>query len=69
MVIVPPYCGEPRLFHQFPVDVVVVTTVVGVVVAFDVFDLVQDGKTNDNAIRQLSKTQITPFFTLTSFVI
>ena len=27
MVIVPPYCGVPRLSHQFPVEVVV--TVVG----------------------------------------
>jgi len=38
-------------------------------VVFDVFDLVQDGKTNDNANRQLSKTKIIPFFTLTSFFI
>jgi len=33
-VIAPPYCGTPRLFHQFPVEVVVaavVTTAVDVV--------------------------------------
>ena len=28
MVIVPPYCGVPRLSHQFPVEVVVTAVVV-----------------------------------------
>jgi hypothetical protein len=32
MVIVPPYIGEPRLSHQFPVEVVVAVTVVAEVV-------------------------------------
>lgn len=36
MVIVPPYCGVPRLSHQFPV-VVVVTAAVAVVVVVFVF--------------------------------
>jgi hypothetical protein len=30
MVIVPPYCGVPRLSHQFPVPVVVTAAVVEV---------------------------------------
>ena len=33
MVIVPPYCGVPRLSHQFPVAVVVTAAVAVVVVA------------------------------------
>jgi len=45
MVNVPPYCGVPRLSHQFPVAAVVVVAVVAVVsmVAVDVVDTVVGG--------------------------
>ena len=39
-VNVPPYCGVPRLSHQFPVVVVVVTSVVTGVVVDDEVDMV-----------------------------
>jgi hypothetical protein len=35
-VIVPPYCGVPRLSHQFPVEVVVAAVVTGADVVVDV---------------------------------
>ena len=38
-VIVPPYCGVPRLSHQFPVEVVVAE----VVIAADVVEAVVEG--------------------------
>jgi len=34
-VIVPPYCGVPRLSHQLPVEVVVTVDVAGVEVVVD----------------------------------
>jgi len=92
MVIVSPYCGLPKLSHQFPVTAVVVAViVVGVVVVVlvlvvlvgedvvvsvdvvvdvgvDVVVLViQDAKTRDATMRQLSAIQITPLFILISF--
>ena len=81
--ISPPYCGLPRLSHQFPVVAVVVAVVVGGVVVLvvvvlvvvvvvlvvdvgvevdDVVFVVQDAKTKDATIRQLSAIQITPLF-------
>lgn len=35
-MIVPPYCGVPRLSHQFPVEVVVAAVVTGADVVVDV---------------------------------
>ena len=35
-VIVPPYCGVPRLSHQFPAEVVVAAVVTGADVVVDV---------------------------------
>jgi hypothetical protein len=35
-VIVPPYCGVPRLSHQFPVEVVVAAVVIEADVVVDV---------------------------------
>ena len=87
--ISPPYCGLPRLSHQFPVVAVVVVLVVDVggavvvvvvlvvvvvvVVDFDVVVvvdvvLVQDTKTSDITMRQVSAIQIVPLFIHTSFI-
>jgi hypothetical protein len=86
---VPPYCGVPRLFHQFPVTgvvvavvvvgavvlvvvVVVVLVVVGVEVVcigaeVDVVVLLQDAKTSDVTMRQVSNPQIILLFIRTSY--
>jgi hypothetical protein len=86
----PPYCGVPRLSHQFPVVTVVVVLVVetGVVVVvvvvvfvvvvvlpgevdIDVVGVVvslQDAKTIDITMRQVSAIQIVPLFIHTSFI-
>jgi hypothetical protein len=39
IVIVPPYCGLPRLSHQFPVAVVVTVAVAVAVAVVDVVDV------------------------------
>ena len=79
---VPPYVGVPSLSHQFPVTVVVVEVEVGgavVVVVVVVVDvgvdvvvvvvLLQDAKTIDVTMRQVSAIQIAPFFIHTSLYI
>jgi len=78
----PPYCGLPRLSHQFPVTAVVVAVVVvGVVVVVvvvvvvlvvdvgvevDDVVLLHDAKTSDATTRQVSSIQVIPFFIQTS---
>ena len=39
IVIVPPYCGAPRLFHQFPAALMVVVGVVAIAVVVGVVAL------------------------------
>jgi hypothetical protein len=67
--ISPPYCGLPRLSHQFPVVVVVVViggavavVVVVVDVGVDVVEVPQDAKTSDVTMRQVNTIQIAPLF-------
>jgi hypothetical protein len=85
-VIIPPYCGLPRLSHQLPVPavvvgfvevgavlavvtggevvfVVVVVVVMGAVaVEVDVVDVLQDARTSEITMRQVSAIQINPLF-------
>jgi len=79
-VISPPYCGWPRLSHQFPVvavvvvvglvvvAVVVVVVVAGVTVVFVpwVVVLAHDAITSDITMRHVNNNQIAPFFIQTS---
>jgi hypothetical protein len=85
-VIIPPYCGLPRLSHQLPVPavvvgfvevgavlavvtggevvfVVVVVVVMGAVaVEVDVVDVLQDARTSEITMRQVSAIQINSLF-------